>query len=305
MRAIAIIGATGHMGQALAAHYAATPDVQLSLFSRRPETTRATFAGHPDLPAITHAPIDSLGEQAFDLVINAVGIGNPAMARIAGPDFYKATMRLEDLIDRAVADDSGCLTVFMSSGAVFGGFDAGPADAGTPALLQINAMTAGDWYGATKLAVELRHRAQTNRRILDLRAFGFVSRFIDLDTTYLICDIVKAIRADRPMLTGAQDIARDFIGTRELAALIDVAMAHPALNVALDTYSLAPVRKFALFERLAPQGLKWAVEAGRDDPGGRINYWSRNHRAAALGYRPSRMAVDVVAQVVAELMERR
>jgi nucleoside-diphosphate-sugar epimerase len=305
MTAIAIIGATGHIGQALAAHYATAPDVQLSLFSRRPEVMRANFSGHPREAEITHAPISALGQYAFDLVINAVGIGNPATARVAGPDFYNATMQLEDFIDRAVADNPGCLTVFMSSGAVFGSLGAGPVEPETPATLRIDAMTAGDWYGATKLAAELRHRAQGERRILDLRVFGFVSRFIDLSMTYLVCDIVRAIRSDQALLTGRRDITRDFIGTRELAALIDAGVAHPTLNVAVDTYSLAPVTKFALLDRLAPLGLEWAIEDGREDPGGRINYWSLNHCAGALGYRPLRTAADVVADVIAELREHR
>lgn len=307
MISIAILGATGHIGRALADHYARRDDVQLNLYSRRPHVTRAAFAAHKRANHIRHAALDQFGhgQGHADLIINAIGIGDPAAARVAGPDFYNLTMHFEDRIDQALIGNSSCLTVFLSSGAIYHSLDKAPADPETPACLPINKMEANHWYGATKLAAELRHRARSGRRILDIRVFGFVSPFMDLTADYLICDAINALCNRRVMLTSPNDIVRDYIGTKELTSLIDVAMDHAFLNLAVDTYSLAAVGKFELLERLSNVGLDWKVDEMRADLGGRAQYWSRNQRAGDIGYRPGRPAIDIVAETVEQLVRGR
>lgn len=298
MMRIAIVGATGHIGTALSRHYAARGNIQLALYSRRPEATAAAFADESG--RIGHFGLDRLEECRADVLINAIGIGDPAAARVAGPDFYKLTMQIEDRIERAVKANPLCLTVFMSSGAVYGRLEE-PANANTLLNLAINGLSPGDWYGAAKLAAELRHRAQPERRVLDIRVFGFVSRFLNLRTQYLVCDIVNAIRADAPMRTSGRDIARDYIGTAELVDLIDLAAERHQLNMAVDTYSLGPVRKFDLLEALRPLGLTWNVERAEDEIP-RDEYWSRLHNAEVLGYEPHRRSIDIVKKVIAQLI---
>ena len=302
MISIAILGATGHIGRALANHYAGLDNVQLNLYSRRPHVTRADFEAHGRANHIRHAELEQFDHGDADLIINAIGIGDPAAARVAGPDFYNLTMHFEDRIDRALSRNPSCLTVFLSSGAIYLSLDKGPADAETPSCVPINTMEANHWYGATKLATELRHRARTGRRILDIRVFGFVSPFMDLTTDYLICDAANAIRNKRAMATGPNDIVRDYIGTKELTSLIDAAMDHASLNLAVDTYSIAAVGKFELLERLRNLGLDWEIDETRADLGGRSHYWSHNHRAGDLGYRPGRAAIDIVAETVEQLV---
>ena len=300
MTRIAIIGATGHIGKALAGYYANCPGVALALYSRRPEVTRELFPGRADR-FIGHHSLEELELCVADVLINCIGIGDPAHARRAGFDFYDLTMQFEDRLDRMVQLNPECLTVFMSSGAVYGKLEAGPADEMSAASVAINEMTPSDWYGAAKLAAELRHRVHPERRVLDIRVFGFVSEFLDLGTQYLVCDIVNALRTKTVMPTSGQDIVRDYIGTAELAELINLAAACPSINMAVDTYSLKPMSKFALLDSLRPLGLVWRVEESEGRTA-RHHYWSRLRTAEIFGYRPIRTSMQIVQKVVAGLV---
>lgn len=301
MTVVAILGATGHIGRALACHYAQRPDVELELYSRRPELLENVFSEHARAAQIHHWSIDDFSDRQPDILINAIGIGDPAKARQAGPAFYDLTMEIEARIDHIVRDHPSCLTVFMSSGAVYGGFTEGPADENTPAATPLNMLTPGDWYGATKMAAELRHRAEASRRILDVRIFGFVSPFLDLSTDYLVCDIVRAIMTGTVMQTDSANVVRDYIGTYELAAIIDAGARLSVVNLAVDTYSRAPVSKFALLESFRHLGLDWSVETDRH-ASARHHYWSRYRGAERIGYIPQRNSIDIVDDVVSELI---
>lgn len=303
MTLVAILGANGHIGSALAHHYAARPGFRLELYSRQPMSPEFSENGL-SASSIRHRTMDELERCQPDILVNAIGIGDPARARKAGAAFYDLTMRIEDQIDRIADTHPSCLTVFLSSGAIYGAFDSGPVDEHSPARVALNGLRPQDWYGAAKIAAELRHRAQPNRRMLDIRVFGFVSRFLDLSTGYLVCDIVNAIKAGRAMKTNAQDIVRDYIGPAELAAIVDAGALHGTINRAVDTYSREPVGKFALLESLREQGLAWSVE---DDPvpSSRGHYWSRHRGAEEIGYSPTRKAADIVGEVVRELVGRR
>jgi hypothetical protein len=82
--------------------------------------------------------------------------------------------------------------------------------------------------------------------------------------------------------------------------LIDLAAAHPQINMAVDTYSLEPVQKFDLLKAMRPLGLTWKIE-GEVNETSRDQYWSRLHNAERLGYLPTRRCVDIVVDVVTRL----
>ena len=304
MTLIAILGATGHIGRALAHHYAGRPDVELELYSRRPDASRHFSGEDPHDARVRHLSLDDLDGCRPDILVNAIGIGDPAKARQAGPAFYDLTMEIEDRIDRIAYHHRSCLTVFMSSGAIYGRFDDGPADDDTPASLPINSLEPGDWYAAAKLAAEMRHRAQPDRRILDIRVFGFVSPFLNLSTEYLVCDVVNSIKGGTVMRTNPGDITRDYVGAPELASIIDAGARHRAINLAVDTYSREPVSKFALLESLRRFGLEWHVDSDQSALT-RSHYWSRYRGAGKIDYTPERRSIDIVGEVVAELVRLR
>src|SRR5262249_58078227 len=140
--------------------YAAREGYRLSLFSRRPHETARAYDG---LSHVSHHDIGDLDLANADIAINAVGIGDPANVPIRGREIHQLTMEYEDRIERALKGNTDCLTVFISSGAVYGRLEA-PARADTPMIHPGNAVLPADWYGLSKLAAEMTNRAQASRR---------------------------------------------------------------------------------------------------------------------------------------------
>jgi nucleoside-diphosphate-sugar epimerase len=297
---IAILGATGHIGRALTDVYAAREGFELSLFSRRPHETSRAYEG---LSQVSHHDIGRLNLQNADIVVNAVGIGDPADVPIRGREIYQLTMEYEDRIEHALRKNPGCLTVFISSGAVYGKLDA-PARADTPMIQPANAIVPAEWYGLSKVAAELRHRAQTSRRVVDIRVFGFLSIHLDLNAQYFMSSAYQALLGGTLFSTTSGDMHRDYIGAVELAAIIDGAAGQHAVNTAVDTHTISPAGKFEILERLGQLGLKWQVSEQSTVAQERVWYSSEWRKAGQFGYSPKRSSVDVVEAVARELLAK-
>ncbi|WP_375313600.1 NAD-dependent epimerase/dehydratase family protein [Bradyrhizobium sp. A5] len=298
---ISILGATGHIGRALADVYAAREGYQLALFSRRPNETAAAYDG---LLHVSHHDISNLDLGDADVVVNAVGIGDPAQVPIRGHEIYQLTMEYEDRIESALRGNSGCLTVFISSGAAYGKLDE-PARAGAPMVHPVNSIRSGEWYGLSKLAAELRHRSQVSRRVVDVRVFGFLSPHLDLKTKYFMSSVYQALLSGTRFVTDSSDMHRDYIGVDELASIIDGAARQEIVNSAVDTYTIRPAGKFDILERLGQLGLDWRVSEHAAVAQQRVWYSSEWRTAEQFGYSPKRSSLDVVEAVARELMAKR
>ena len=298
MHRIAILGATGQIGRALTDYYARRANVHLDLFSRRPHETADAYVGHSGM---THRDLHELDLASADIVINAIGIGDPARVPEEGRNIYNLTIQVEDAIDQALAGNSRCLTVFVSSGAVYGELVKN-ARVNTSATHPINSLRAADWYGLSKLAAEVRHRAQDERRIVDIRVFGFLSSHLNLKAAYFMSGVYRSLLSGSKFITTGVDMTRDYIGAKELVSIIDAAAKQTQINTPLDTYTKLPAGKFEILRRLERLGLRWQVSNDKAEAPDRINYFSEYRKAETIGYHPERSSADVVEEVALELI---
>ncbi len=302
---VAILGATGHIGTALAHHYAADGETSLDLYARRPDAVSSLLpTAAPGRVRVL--PLDGFDFAGVDVVVNALGAGDPSRVRAIAPNIVALTLDWEDLIRRALARSGGDpLYVFLSSGAVYGRLieDGARIDART--CFSVNTPREDEAYGLAKFLAEAIHRSETGRRILDVRIFGFVSRHIDLGGKYFLSELFDALAGDKTFVTGAQDMIRDYVDADDLAALIGCASRAVSVNMAADIYSQRPAGKFEIIQRLAEVGLKCRVDPDYPHAGQRIAYASHYDVAGGLGYVPARAAVDTVERVARQIIDDR
>jgi len=301
MTRIAILGATGHIGTALSHHYAGC-DVTLDLYSRSPERTAARVAAWKPRARINHLSLSSLDFSAADIVINALGAGEPRRLQALGTEILTLTLRWEEIIARALDGNPSALYVFLSSGAIYGRLVEGPAKLDSKTSFYVNNIPPEDAYKLAKFVAEVGHRARPFRRTIDIRLFGFVSRFLDLNGGYFLSELFSALVQGRIFNTAAEDMMRDYVGTEELAALIACCALHSTINLALDIYSSHPVHKFELLKQLERLGLRWKVDASIAPHPERVSYASNYDFAKTFGYSPKRSAADIVEQVALQLI---
>jgi hypothetical protein len=152
-------------------------------------------------------------------------------------------------------------------------------------------------YTRAKINAEKRHRAQADLNILDIRVFGYVSRFIDLDCGLFIADVTRALVRGEELLTDSADMVRDYGCPSELAQLIACCVEHGG-NAAVDLYSRAPIGKFDLLDRLSADfGLRYAIRSGAGAPsstGPKPQYYPTDRKAADYGYVPRFSSLEAV-----------
>ena len=148
---------------------------------------------------------------------------------------------------------------------------------------------------------QLRHRAAGERAILDLRIFGYADPAIDLDGTFFLAELARAVRNKGIFVTSPDEMVRDYAGVRELWALIDGWQQAGSPNCPLDLYTAAPASKRDILKACtARYGLKieYGADAGSPAAGARRFYASQYRAAENFGFKPERDTVRVLTDTI-------
>lgn len=310
MKRVAILGATSHIAKGLIHSFCLAQDAELYLFARFPERVDAFLDSIRALPEqpIRVLPFSEFPFQRYDVVINCVGIGSPAKLRQDPYAIFEITETFDELVLGYLKSAPGALYLSLSSGAAYGTDFSEPPGEGTPARFNANALESTEYYGIAKLCSEAKHRALRELNIVDLRVFGYFSRFIDLGESFLLSELVSCLKSGQEFVTGPQDIVRDFVHPEDLAALVRCVIKEEHLNDVFDVYSAKPAGKFEIIEALARSGrLRYRVTeqyAAATATGTKSNYYSRNRKAERIGYRPRFSSLECILRESAVMVGR-
>jgi len=287
---IAILGATGTLGLSLAHEFAADPR-GLVLFARHPDR----LANQPFASPVGVCPLGEFKAADFDLVINAIGAGDPGRVAAVGAGILEIT----DRWDGRVLDTMAARTryVFLSSGAVYGADRSEPVGGDSRLSIPADDRAVVPPYIMAKILAEARHRHLSNRSILDLRVFAYADAALPRDGRFFLCELARSIGSQVPFKTSATDMVRDYAGRTEVAAMIRCWEAAGARNTPLDVYTKAPARKSDIL-RLAHERfgieIDYCADIEHSGTGEKPFYASLNRAAASLGYNPERTALEIV-----------
>ena len=295
---IAVLGATSQIAKDLILSFSTQEDHHLNLFARRPDCVKKWLDNVGLAERYLVDEFGGFGAQEFDVIINFVGVGNPAQTAAMGASIYDVTLQYDELSLNYVRHHPECRYVFLSSGAAYGSCFNSPVDAGTKGTIDINNLQPQDWYGVAKLFAECRHRAHPELPIIDIRVFNYFSRTQDMNARFLITDIVRAIRDNTVLQTSAEYMVRDFIGPSDFYQLIKAILTSPANNDVLDCYSKAPIDKPTLLAAMQDRfGLKYEISktnASVNATGSKSHYFSLNDKAKNYGYHPALSSIDSI-----------
>jgi nucleoside-diphosphate-sugar epimerase len=306
---IAILGATSHIAKGLILGFHGSEKNELFLFARSPERVQLFLEsiGAADSHLIKVKPLIEFTNNDYEVVINCVGIGNPAKLANELSSIFKITELFDNIVLEYLKGHCKTLYINFSSGTAYGTDFSAPVDVTSQARFNINAITASEYYGIAKINSEAKHRAMKDYNIVDLRVFGYFSRFIDLNEKFLLSEIVTCIQKGKEFVTGPENIVRDFVTTQDLLMLIEVCMAQNGINDVLDVYSAKPATKFEILDHFAMHhGLKYRVDAAYAAftvTGSKDYYNSTNDKAAAIGYIPKFSSIDGIENEVNYLLK--
>lgn len=296
---IAILGATSQIAIDLVRSFLLYRFDELALFARRPSvvTQRLLALGLSERYSVADLESFSVTEY-FDAIINFVGVGNPVQAVAMGASIFDVTLQYDEIALNYVRQHPHCRYIFLSSGAAYGSNFEKPVDENTKAIVAINNLVPQDWYGIAKMYAECRHRSLPHLPIVDIRVFNYFSHTQDMSARFLITDTLRAIRDKTILQTSRDHIVRDFIHPEDFYQLIAAILLAPAINVAVDAFSKAPVNKSALLraieEQFSLQYVFTEVVASVNATGSKPHYYSRNTKAADFGFEPTLTSLDGV-----------
>ncbi len=306
---IAILGATSQIAKDLVLSFSAQTNHELVLYARRPVAVSQWLASVGMVGQYAVADFTAFSaDQHFDVLLNFVGVGNPAQAAAMGASIFDVTLKYDDLALDYMRQNAACRYIFLSSGAAYGASFDIPVDSNTSANVPINNLKPKDWYGVAKLHAECRHRAQAHLAIVDIRVFNYFSRTQDMDSRFLITDIVRAIQNNTVLKTSSDYMARDFIAPEDLFNLVRSILSSPAANDAVDCYSVAPIDKQTLLSTLQKKyGLQYEIVKGISNTsatGIKNNYYSINKSASNFGYQPALTSLDSILQELENFLKK-
>jgi nucleoside-diphosphate-sugar epimerase len=296
---VAILGATSQIAQDLILSFSKNQDYDFSLFGRNVELLEKWINSENLSGKYQVQEYSEFGNhQKYDVIINFVGIGDPAKAKIMGSDIFKVTEQYDDMALEYLKQHNKTKYIFLSSGVVYGGNYQEPVDKDTVATIDINNLKSTDWYTLAKLYAEAKHRSLSDLSIVDIRVFNYFSHRQNMDARFLIADIMSAIRNKEVFKTSADNIVRDFITPPDFYKLIQAIIDFKPTNTALDCYTKSPVSKFDLLYKLEREfGLSYEIDNSIDivnATGPKINYYSVNRKAEEYGYIPRLSSLDSV-----------
>lgn len=296
MKKVAILGATGHIGKALAHSCIHNEnDFILYLISRslgKINDLKETFNGQGKKNSLQYLLLNDFAEEEYDVVINATGISDMSLLQENPANILTITRAMDSIVIEYLKAHPKTLYINMSSGAVYT----------APNAIEEN-MTVGAWYAFAKKESEERHRQEKDLSIVDVRIFSFFSRFIDTKSHFLMSDIVNALLSKKPLVTSNEDIIRDYISPNDLLTLIKMIINKGEMNDFFDAYSSAPVAKFELLAFLRETyGLIYEIQDSASNSLSHSSYYAQDKKAKTLGYVPSVSSLTCIDQEVKAIL---
>ena len=298
---IAIFGANSQIAKDLLLSFSKKKKYEFSLFVRKVELLNK-WINNKNLNESYQVQEYSefSNHQKYDVIINFVGISDPAKAQKMGSNIFKVTEQYDDMALEYLKQYKRTKYIFLSSGAVYGGNYQEPVNKDTIATIDINNLKSTDWYTLAKLYAEAKHRSLSDLSIIDVRVFNYFSHTQNIDTRFLITDIVRAIKNKEVFKTSVDNIVRDFITPPDFYNLIQAIIDAKSTNIALDCYTKNPVSKFDLLSELKNKfGLIYDFDENIDTidaTGAKVNYYSTNKISGNIKYMPDNTSLDGIIQ---------
>jgi nucleoside-diphosphate-sugar epimerase len=300
---IAILGATSQIAQDLILSFSKNRDYDFSLFGRDVDFLEKWIDSESmgeKYQVHTYAEFDN--QTKYNVIINFVGVGDPAKAQKMGNDIFNITEQYDQIALDYIKHSKETKYIFLSSGAIFGGEYQNPVSKNTLAMIDINNLGRTNSYAIAKLYAEAKHRSLPDLSVVDVRVFNYFSHTQDMNARFLITDLVRALKNNEVFKTSSDDIVRDFITPPDFYNLIQSIIDFRPINAAIDCYTKSPVSKFDLLSELKDKfGLRYEINKKINiinATGAKMNYYSINDMAKNIGYKPENTSKDGIVNEI-------
>ena len=293
---IAIFGSTGHIGKNLISFFIKNNDFKIFLFSRdikKFESLKMIFSD-----TMSFNTYDDFGKNEYDVIINCVGISNPNAFEKNSCSIFDTAEFYDTMVLDYLKNFPTTLYINLSSGAVFSGEFDKPVDDSSTYKFDVNGINKGEMYSISKMYLESKHRSLPDLNIVDLRIFGFFSRFIDVNAGFFMSELLQALKNKSEFITDKKDFVRDYVNPKDFYDLTKNCIANKKINDVFDVYSKEIISKFQILEECFNKfDLKFKLVEKIESispTGVKKNYYSLSRKAEKINYFPQFSSLETI-----------
>jgi len=303
---ISILGARGQIARSLISLYIEHGELSnLELYSRSPESLISEIKGAKVYPS------EDFIRHDHEVIINCIGMSNLKGIKNSGQEIFNIHETWDNLILEYLKRNKNALYINMSSGAVYGKHFQNPVTETSCLLNGVTEISPDDFYAVAKLNAEAKHRSFEKFNIVDLRIFSYISKFIDLNSNFLVSEIMKSIKDKQIFITNVQNISRDYLHPEDMMQIVNLVIKKwkgvGFINNTFDTYSRNPVTKMDMLKSLSEKyNLQYEIKTDANidssTTGFKMNYYSVNRMLKNLGYEPRYSSLEAILKVFGEVL---
>jgi nucleoside-diphosphate-sugar epimerase len=293
---IAIFGSTGHIGKNLISFFIKNNDFKIFLFSRdikKFESLKMIFSD-----TMSFNTYDDFGKNEYDVIINCAGISNPNAFEKNSRSIFDIAEFYDTMVLDYLKNFPTTLYINLSSGAVFSGKFDKPVDDSSTYKFDVNGINKGEMYSISKMYLESKHRSLPDLNIVDLRIFGFFSRFIDVNAGFFMSELLQALKNKSEFVTDKKDFVRDYVNPKDFYDLTKNCIANKKINDVFDVYSKEIISKFQILEECFNKfDLKFKLVEKIESispTGVKKNYYSLSRKAEKINYSPQFSSLETI-----------
>ena len=295
---VALLGSTGHVGKNLTYYFGKEKNFELLLFSRNEKKLEKTISQFELKNNFTIRKYDEFDNLTYDVVINCVGLSDPAKIETSKGEILETAKAFDTLTLEYLKKIPKTKLINFSSGIVYGGQFSSAVKNTNLIDENFNDGEIKSEYVLAKVRSEIKHRMLKHLNIIDLRLFSFFSRFMDLSSKFLISEVISSIKQNKKLITNEFDLYRDYIHPKDLFLLLKKCINKNPINDVFDLYSKKPIGKFELLNSLKDNfGLQYEIRPNSGFPsptGFKKNYYSESRKAKLLGYEPQYSSIETI-----------
>ena len=303
---VAILGAASHIAKGMIFNFKDDESIELHCYARNFEKVRS-FSMLINYKNLILKTFSEFNDDRIDVIINCIGITYTSVLNPLNENVFELTEKYDNLILDYIRENRETTYINFSSGAVYGTSFNQPASITTITSIDVNNIRTEDYYRIAKLNSEVKHRSLNYCNIIDLRIFGYYSRFIDLTKNYLMTDIISSIKQRRTLKTSPNNIIRDYVHPIDLSNLIKACFEAKKINEVLDVKSKKPISKMEILLFFKQNyDLKFEIiEDYREHSatGEKLNYYSENNNSEILKFIPKYTSFECVKMETEALFE--
>lgn len=288
---IAILGSSGHVAKNLIFYLSNNENIQLFLFSRSKNKVSKFLQQISNNRNISINSYQNFEKNHYDVIINCVG--NPQVENTSKSSIIEINEYYDNKVIKYLKNNKSSLYIYLSSGAIYGENFTKSINNNSLSILDIK--KSNSTYAVSKLYSELKHRALFDLNIIDLRIFGFFSRFLDIQLNYFLSEAITTLKYNKELFTDKINIKRDYIHPFDLYNIIICCIKKQVLNDSFDVYSKKPVSKFEVLNFMKKRyGLRYKIKKTTNFKNIKLNYYSNSKKLLDLGYKPKFTSLETI-----------